>query len=334
MPRNKSLDLLKFISIVFVAVIHFPFPGRFGFYMDAASRFAVPVFFMLTGYFVVQGGGGVIKSQIFKLLKYYFSFELLYALYYFLWAVYSNDLQNYQELFIHNLKHILMDPSFGFQLWYLINIIWALLIAMIFQRFKKLNLLFAISFFLHLAGIFLSRFSPSVFNYTPEIYMLRNFLVYGLFYLLLGWRIKNLDISRIKLNKYWLLAFAVVLCLMQGAERKFWQMIVDTDYRDYYITTIPAAAAVLIFTLKCNVKSRLAVKISTYSMPIYFLHVLFMEIFYTGLFGTRLWELGHSIPGSAVFIIMICVLSCASYEAAVFIRRRIKRRKIETVARS
>lgn len=51
MNRNKSLDCLKGIAALFVIWIHEQFPGMTGQLVQQVGAFAVPVFFMVSGYF-------------------------------------------------------------------------------------------------------------------------------------------------------------------------------------------------------------------------------------------------------------------------------------------
>lgn len=49
--RNVGLDILKVIAAFFVVCIHAPFENEFGKDLKAISRCAVPIFFMITGFF-------------------------------------------------------------------------------------------------------------------------------------------------------------------------------------------------------------------------------------------------------------------------------------------
>ena len=49
--RADNFDILKSICAFLVICIHVPFPGAFGECVTTAARIAVPVFFMITGYF-------------------------------------------------------------------------------------------------------------------------------------------------------------------------------------------------------------------------------------------------------------------------------------------
>ena len=49
--RADNIDILKAICAFLIVCIHAPFPGVIGEYFKALTRIAVPVFFMITGYF-------------------------------------------------------------------------------------------------------------------------------------------------------------------------------------------------------------------------------------------------------------------------------------------
>ena len=49
--RNGSMELLKFVAAFFVVWIHAPFPGKLGQLVSTLARFAVPMFFLFSGYF-------------------------------------------------------------------------------------------------------------------------------------------------------------------------------------------------------------------------------------------------------------------------------------------
>lgn len=49
--RNQSMECARLIASFFVVVIHVPFPGAFGNLVSCLSRFAVPLFFAISGYF-------------------------------------------------------------------------------------------------------------------------------------------------------------------------------------------------------------------------------------------------------------------------------------------
>ena len=48
---NYCLDFIKGIACIFVVFFHCSFPGIMGMSIAAVGRFAVPFFFMVSGYF-------------------------------------------------------------------------------------------------------------------------------------------------------------------------------------------------------------------------------------------------------------------------------------------
>lgn len=50
--RNQYLDATRAVASIFVVLIHCVFPGEVGIAFKALARFAVPLFFMISGYFL------------------------------------------------------------------------------------------------------------------------------------------------------------------------------------------------------------------------------------------------------------------------------------------
>ena len=63
---NYCLDFLKGIACVFVVFMHCEFPGIMGTAVQAISRFCVPFFFMVSGYYCYKPL--IIKFSIFEFL--------------------------------------------------------------------------------------------------------------------------------------------------------------------------------------------------------------------------------------------------------------------------
>ena len=65
---NIMLNLLKGFACVGVVFIHMPFPGNFGKIISTLSGFAVPLFFMIAGYYSFGNGPEVIKRRLSKII--------------------------------------------------------------------------------------------------------------------------------------------------------------------------------------------------------------------------------------------------------------------------
>lgn len=56
--RNYCIDYIKGIACIFVVFMHCEFPDYFGVLVQCVSRFCVPFFFMVSGYFCYHTGEG------------------------------------------------------------------------------------------------------------------------------------------------------------------------------------------------------------------------------------------------------------------------------------
>ena len=78
--RMHSLDKLKTLCSFLVVCIHAPFPGEFGKYFMALTRIAVPIFFMISGYFYNQKTCKEQKKKIALLTLYANAFYFIYGI--------------------------------------------------------------------------------------------------------------------------------------------------------------------------------------------------------------------------------------------------------------
>ena len=81
--RNRCLDLIKFISAFMVVFIHIKFRGEFGDIVTALARFAVPLFFMVSGFFTYKISAKKIRNRMLKLFLLY----LIASVIYHSWAI-------------------------------------------------------------------------------------------------------------------------------------------------------------------------------------------------------------------------------------------------------
>ena len=71
--RNRTFDLFKWAAALFVLLLHVPFPGDVGGTVRMFARWAVPFFFMVSGYFtygaVQREDAGRLVRRIRRLLR-------------------------------------------------------------------------------------------------------------------------------------------------------------------------------------------------------------------------------------------------------------------------
>lgn len=213
--RNKpiySLFNLKCICAFLVVLLHTNMIGK-GFLMPIAAM-AVPLFFMISGFFLLNDDNRIItsnklKKQLQKLGKLFFISNLIYLsidipAYIFNWQLGFGVPYLYQ---ITTLKFWLMQFIIGdciaAHLWFLTATILALVIIAIFDYFQKINLLFRGLPILILSNILIGRYSFLLGNTSlVQIEWYCNFIFPGLEFIIIGmWIKKNINFLLSKLGK-------------------------------------------------------------------------------------------------------------------------------------
>lgn len=141
--RNVYVSVIKLISTSFVVFIHAPFPGNFGRVMDCMSRFAVPLMFIISGYYSYHAAIRTIKKRLRKI----FLLTLFSNLLYFVWNCYDKKMIHHESVrdYIHGvfnfetLSHFLFtgDNPLSAHLWYLTTLILIYVVFLMITKFWK-----------------------------------------------------------------------------------------------------------------------------------------------------------------------------------------------------
>ena len=190
--KNNTLEILKLLASYMVVFIHVSFYGKLGVAIDALARFAVPFFFLVSGYCSYQITTEKIKKRIKNILTLLiFSsiccniFEIVKLLKYSPDALgsffdkYAN-LSTYVNLLVFNV------PVSSGHLWYLVAILYVYVIFYFTTKFKiKEKAIFIISFSLLLLHVLLGE-GLSIFGIVVPFPLLRNFALMGIPFFALG----------------------------------------------------------------------------------------------------------------------------------------------------
>lgn len=193
--RADNIDILKAICAFLIVCIHVAFPGTLGAYFTTLTRIAVPIFFMITGYFyadVVKRGGE--NSQIKKLLKLVIEANLIYLLWDCFYAVVSRNSDFFQSTFtLKNLiKFLLLNESpFSGHLWYLGAILYVLIIVLIVDKLDCGKLLYYLTPLLLLGDLVFGKYAIIIWGKEFPYILVRNFLFVGIPYFCIGFLIRN-----------------------------------------------------------------------------------------------------------------------------------------------
>lgn len=123
--RNQVLEVWKLIASFFVVFLHVPFPGMFGSIISCLARFAVPLFFAISGWFSYQTGCPKLAKRFLHILKLELLGILITVGWSFLVHTYmGSDMRQWLLYYIPDGERIKkwllwnVDP-FGGHLWYL-----------------------------------------------------------------------------------------------------------------------------------------------------------------------------------------------------------------------
>ena len=228
---NQSMDLCKLIASVFIILIHVSLPDKTGEIANCLARFAVPVFFAISGYFSVGINSDKIKKRAISILKIY----VFAVVFFVLWSAIRTNL--FSDITVaENFRQILTERKiaqwiiigynpFAGHLWYLHAILTCYVILWFYVRFSEkdgvnynaLYIIGVVGMLIHIA--FGTNAKASAEEFSCLIY--RNGLFFGLPMFAAGMFIKehgekikerfNLNLAK----EIGIILFGIILSLIQ-----------------------------------------------------------------------------------------------------------------------
>ena len=203
--RNQSLDVLKGIACIAIVLMHCKFPGIFGEIINAMTRWSVPLFFAVAGYFSYRA---TLESCL-KKVRHIFNITIvvtsIYVVYTGIAQLLAGTLKEYchAEFTLKNLGVFIFfnRPLIAFgHLWFLYSLLYVYVIyALYLFTFKKMRIYWLIPV-LYSVHLFLA-YGSYLFGHPLSNTFYRNFLFFGLPSFLLGmWvreKIEKMESARI-----------------------------------------------------------------------------------------------------------------------------------------
>lgn len=201
--RNKLLDAVKAISAYFVVLLHIRFPGRTGEVINVLARFAVPLFFMVSGYFCCRSDGKILEKLPGK-MKRIFLLTVISYVFYIVWqclqrSIEGEDIVSWAADIVeweHIKEFILYNNStpVKWHLWFLPALLYCYFLFMLVAQFR----LFKIAY-IFIPVLLLGHFwMEEAAVFTGEVYKtmeFRNYLYTGFPFFMLGYWIHGKEIS-------------------------------------------------------------------------------------------------------------------------------------------
>ena len=268
---NSCLDSIKGIACICVVFMHCEFPGIVGVIVQAVSRFSVPFFFMVSGYFCfypeVPNGGKYNQSTIQRKLKHIlrivswsFLFYLFFA--FVLKGTYTVTRNDIWAFGIFNSPIIVVG-----QLWFLFALLYDYIAFGLIWKSNKIKLFYYFSAVLFVVYICLAQGAHLCGIKIPNMYY-RNWLIEGLPFFFAGhWIHANQD--RIQISDKVLILIVLVSTLLCLVERRF----MGRDF-GVNIMTLPQVFALFIYAVKYPDRHKGLIQEigKRYSMWVYILH--------------------------------------------------------------
>ena len=268
---NNCLDFIKGIACICVVFMHCEFPGIAGIIVQAISRFSVPFFFMVSGYFCfypeISNGGGYNYSiiqrkltHILKIVSWSFLFYLFFA--FVLKGTYTLTRYDIWSFGVFNSPIIVVG-----QLWFLFALLYDYIAFGLIWKGNKIKLFYYISAVLFVVYICLAQGAHLYGIKIPNMYY-RNWLIEGLPFFFAGhWIHANQD--KIRISDKVLILIVLVSTLLCLVERR----IMGRDF-GVNIMTLPQVFALFIYAVKYPDRHKGLIQEigKRYSMWVYILH--------------------------------------------------------------
>ena len=278
--RNLSLECCKLLAACFVVFLHIPFPGAFGRFLVCLSRFAVPLFFAVSGWFSF----GASRQKLRKRFGHILLLELFGDILYISWRCFRDFLAGesliwclrYQIPDVQALKMWLfwnVDPFAG-HLWYLSATCLCYFVLWGYTRLgrKDHRPLYALGFVLLLGGFAMGEFSKFT-GISVDYRICRSGMLTGLPVFLLGLFLRE---NREKLANAGLslVLSGVVMSILE------WKTL---GSHDLYIGAVLTAAGILLTTARHpsvpGWLAKAAAGFGSVSTAVYLVHLLLQEIY-------------------------------------------------------
>ncbi len=327
--KNNTLELLKLFASYMVVFVHISFYGKMGITVDALARFAVPFFFLVSGYYSYQ----ITCKKIKKRIKNIFSllvlsaiccsvFEIVVLLKYNTAGLIElvnkcTDLSTYVNLVVFNM------PVISGHLWYLLAVLYVYVVFYFVTKFNvKEKTVFALSFALLLLHILLGE-GLSVLGIVLPIHFVRNFALMGIPFFALGLFVKKYENKFESIPNYMIFAFIAIGVLETLFSRFFFGV------NELYIGSLFVLLAIVcLFIKRANVKyPSFLMALEGCSTYIYIFHIMISTAIFI-IYGMVGIDIYSSVILQNLHPFIVCVASTVFSYILVKILKRFQKQKV------
>ena len=251
-PSLYNLKVMAALMVIFIHAQTFMAPAVSAVVVPVC-RVAVPLFFMITGYFFYAADPSILtthaRRSAVKLLK----LAAVATFVYFAWTV---GVQGWSEAVggVFTAKRLLAlcllgTPLYGDHLWFVFAELVVVAMAPLFARIRPRFLFAAMAVLLCLNLLLFGKYKFLTGSGCSESYA-RNWLFMGLPFFWMGWLIKKCE-NKIRLTKYSLSGGVILLVFLTIVEHWALSGVGSKVQSDLYLTTLVLSPAVFLLFLRC-----------------------------------------------------------------------------------
>ncbi len=317
--RIESVDLFRLLAILAVIIIHISWfkhdtvqnalntEQTLYFFFNQLSRFAVPFFFIISGYFwgiKVAQSSEVLKKSLSiakKLLFLFVTWSIIYLLPLNLGAIYNYGILGPIKVSYWNLIDLLQNPTViliqgtKVHLWFLMALLNALLISALFIHKKQEKLLVVLALGLYFFGVLAKAYSdtPWGLNFAFDT---RNGPFFSTIFFVTGYILSTKN--RAGIWFYYGLGVFFIGGIIHYIESRFlWHNYHILPLHEYLVGTYFMGLGVALIALsnKAWLQHKSLSQLGQLTLGIYAVHFIYVDIFkpFDLINDGFLWELFH-----------------------------------------
>ena len=284
--RNLGLDLLKILSYIGVVVLHSTKPGfnlehyNISAYLYYLGTYAIPLFFMLNGYFLLNKKKlpySYIFNKIGGILSIVFVWNML------IWVI-------KRDFNVNPLRKIigsLVQKGYFYQFWFFGSLIIIYLTLPIVKKvLEKDYSYFVLLLVLIVIGIVIEIINTFIFHKPIQQYIPQTFRLWTwFFYYILGGYLGKINIQKIKLTKFIMISFSIIfiispILLFYLAKNVYHNAFAEYFYDSMIVKIVSIGLFILFVKIEKNImlkNKELIVMVSSLTMGVYIVHTYVLE---------------------------------------------------------
>ncbi len=328
--RNETIDVIKLVASYMVVFIHVLFYGNWGHAICAVARFAVPFFFLSSGYFSYNDNLERIKNKGIRILKLYLPIAAFYVVAGIVFSLLNGETQAISESLkaFTEIKSwikffVFNETVSSFHLWFLPALVYVYIMHFFIKKFKiKESVVLILSVVFLVTNLLLGEVL-SAFRTNPiPIYCLRNFLLLGFPFFEFGCLAKKYQYKLSGIKTVWFILSLVAGIAVTLASR------FTFSGNELYTGSILIVFALVGFSLKYSDKkyNKFIVLLSSCSTYIYLFHWFVRQVVYeiAPVFNIQL----ESTWFLMLCPIIVCFLTTVLSLGINFIQHKTKSKKL------